>query len=116
MISRKERIRNYNATTIYSIHTFKKNNSLHSQQQKCGQVGEGAAGDAGDGIRRESSTMEMIRDQCVRGRERKVQHNDFKRRVEKKCFYDVKERKHEIAENLHLREESEKKKIKTSLN
>ena len=38
------------------------------QLPKHGQAGEGAAGDAGDSIGIEIAAMEMIRDQCLRGR------------------------------------------------
>ena len=41
-----------------------------SQLLKRGQAGEGAAGDAGDGITIEISAMEKIRDHRVRVRER----------------------------------------------
>ena len=59
---------------------------------KRGQAGEGAAGDAGDGIERETSAMEWFRDQSVRGRERWVIFYEEKMSKLKKFAISMKEK------------------------
>ena len=64
---------------------------LPSQLLKRGQAGEGAAGDAGDDIGRESSSMERITDQCMRGRVREFVLNGGA--IKERILYDFNERK-----------------------
>ena len=52
---------------------------------KRGQAGEGAAGDAGDGIVEEISAMEIIRDKSVRGREKQLEWNEVATREGSLC-------------------------------
>ena len=58
-------MREFQSNRLHDRSTQRYNNPPPSQIIKRGQAGEGAAGDAGDGIGRESSAMEWFRDQSV---------------------------------------------------